>query len=403
MRLVERHIINLTHHLYRECDRLCFASKNIYNRSIYLINEDLDKNSYNVLNNLYSIMKPEECYSYLPTKVAGNLLRTISTIYKSFFKSCKSKNVDHKVGKPHFLHKTKGRYLVEFNNQAISKKIFNKSHKIKLSQCEIEFPTKINNWNSVKCVRIVPKLDRYCIEVIYSVEDVEKQKSNRRYLSIDLGINNLAAITSNIEGYKPKLINGKPLKSINQYYNKKLSYYKSKLFSNQYTSHRINKLTNKRNDKIDNYIHKASNEIVKEAIANNVTKIIIGHNDGWKDECNMKKENNQNFVNIPHSRFISKIKYKCERNGIEVEEINEAYTSKCSFLDNESIKFHDSYKGKRVKRGLYKTSTGMKLNADINGSYNILRNAVSNVFYRNITEYGIEGVVVHPEFIVISN
>ena len=97
------------------------------------------------------------------------------------------------------------------------------------------------------------------------------------------------------------------------------------------------------------------------------------------------------------------IKYKCERNGIEVEVSNESYTSKCSFLDNESIEKHDPYMGKRVKRGLYKSSKGIRINADVNGSYNILRKAVPNVFYKNITEYGIEGVVVHPEFIVISN
>ena len=398
MQLVEKHIINLNHSLFKECDKLCFSSKNIYNRALFLIKQDFKNNkSYHTLNNLYDVMKKEECYSSLPPKVAQQTLRCISSTWKSFFNLIKSKKQDS-VGEPKFLHKTKGRYLTVFTNQAISKKVFNKSHKIKLSQCDIEFYTKINDFSQIACVRIVPKLDSYVIEVVYNVEDRPQLKSNRSYFAIDLGVNNLATVTSNKIDYKPFIINGRPLKSINQYYNKQLAYYKSKLSGNRYTSHKIKRLTNKRNNKINDYLHKASSLIVNKMCQEDIRCLIIGKNDKWKQEVNIGKANNQNFVNIPHSRFIDMLKYKCERVGIKVVLVNENYTSKCSFLDNESVEKHDIYDGKRIKRGLFQSKEGKLINADVNGSYNILKKAIPTAFAK-----GIEGVVVHPLIIMIKN
>lgn len=337
------------------------------------------------------------CYS--PPKVAQQTLRNVSSIWKSYFALIKSKQQDN-VGEPKFLNKTKGRFVATFTNQAISKKVYNKSHKIKLSQCNIEFYTKIDSFDKIACVRIVPCLDSYTIEVVYNIDDVKQLKSNRSYFYIDLGINNLATVTCNKHKYKPFVINGKPLKSINQYYNKKLAYYKSKLAqNNKKTSHRLRKLVNKRNNKITDYLHKASSLIVKKMCEEDVRCLIVGKNDNWKQEVNIGKANNQNFVNIPHSRFVDMLSYKCEKVGISVKTVEESYTSKCSFLDNESIEKHEKYVGKRIKRGLFKSSNGQLINADVNGSYNIMRKAVPNVFKAN----GIEGVVVHPLIITIKN
>lgn len=400
MQLTEKHIIKLSNPLFKECDKLCFNSKNIYNCSMFLIKQDyINNKSYNTLNNLYNILKNEDCYKLLPPKVAQQTLRNVSSIWKSYFALIKSKEQKN-VGEPKFLDKTNGRFVTTFTNQAISKKAYIKNHKIKLSQCDIEFYTKIDSFDKIACVRIIPCLDSYTIEVVYEINNVEQLKSNRTYFSIDLGVNNLATVTCNKHNYKPFVINGKPMKSVNQYYNKKLSYYKSKLSQNKKkTSHRLKRLTNKRNNKITDYLHKASSLIVKKMCDEDVRCLIIGKNDNWKQETNIGKTNNQNFVNIPHSRFVNMLKYKCEKVGISLRLVEESYTSKCSFLDNESIEKHDKYVGKRIKRGLYQSANGRLINADVNGSYNIMKKAVPNVFKTD----GIEGVVVHPLIITIKN
>ena len=394
MQLVEKHIIRLNHTLYKECDRLCFASKNIYNQTLYLIRQEYETTkTYNVLNDTYSYMKAKDCFKELPQKVAQATLRSVHSVCQSFFGMLHSSKIQNKNVKfPYYLHKTNGRYTATFNNQTISKKVFKKAHKIKLSQCDIEFYTKIDDFNSINCVRIVPQLEQYTIEVVYTIVDVEPLKSNRTYASIDLGVSNLATITYS-DGKQPKIINGKPLKSINQYYNKKFAYYKSKLekINKKKSSHRVKRLTNKRNNKINAYLHKASKYIVSDIQSKGIRTLVIGRNTEWKNGCSMGKANNQNFIQIPHSRFIDMLSYKCEKVGITVKFQEESYTSKCSFLDMEEICKHEAYCGKRIKRGLYISKDAIKINADVNGSYNILRKAIPSVF-----NHGIEGFVVNP-------
>ena len=394
MQLVEKHIIRLNHTLYKECDKLCFASKNIYNQALYLIRQEYETTkTYNVLNDSYSYMKDKDCFKQLPQKVAQATLRSVHSVCQSFFGLLHSTKAQNKNVKfPHYLHKTNGRYVATFNNQTISKKVFKKVHKIKLSQCNIEFYTKIDDFSSINCVRIVPQLEQYTIEVVYTIADIKPLKSNRTYASIDLGVSNLATITYS-DGKQPKIINGKPLKSINQYYNKRLAYYKSKLetVNKKKTSHRIKRFTNKRNNKVNTYLHKASKYIVSDIQSKGITTLVIGKNTEWKTECSIGKVNNQNFIQIPHSRFIDMLSYKCEKVGIKVRLQEESYTSKCSFLDGEEICKHETYMGRRVKRGLFKSANGKYINADVNGSYNIMRKAIPNAFAN-----GIEGLVVNP-------
>ena len=169
------------------------------------------------------------------------------------------------------------------------------------------------------------------------------------------------------------IINGRPLKSINHTWNKRVSKLKSKLKKGARTSKQIKNLSNKRNRRVNNYLHQSTSSLVQKFILLGISKVVIGYNNGWKQNIKLGKRNNQNFVQIPYNRFIEMLTYKCTRVGIEATTGEESYTSKCSFLDNESVEKHDVYMGKRVKRGLFKSSNGTLMNADVNGAYNILK------------------------------
>ena len=188
------------------------------------------------------------------------------------------------------------------------------------------------------------------------------------------------AITSNI-GNISNLVNGRPLKSINQYYNKKKAHLMSLLEKEGLkSSKRLRRLEMKRICKIKDYLHKSSRRVAELMEHNNIGTCFIGHNKDWKQAINIGSKNNQNFVFIPYSLLINMLRYKIEEKGGVLVELNEAYTSKCSFFDNEEISKHDSYKGKRIKRGLFLSSNKKALNADINGSLNILKRGMGYSF-----------------------
>ncbi|MCC3557149.1 transposase, partial [Microcoleus sp. PH2017_35_SFW_U_B] len=195
---------------------------------------------------------------------------------------------------------------------------------------------------------------------------------------VDLGLNNLVALTSNQPGFIPLLINGRTLKSINQFYNKRSSRLQSQLKGRRKTSPRIQRLTRCRNQKVDNYLHHTSRRIVDILVAQRIGTLVIGKNAQWKTDINLGKQTNQNFVSIPHAQ-------------------EESFTSKANFLGLDPIPVYGKTKtepvftGKRIKRGLYKTSTGQLINSDVNASYNILRKAIPNAF-----SDGIGSCVVQP-------
>ena len=244
------------------------------------------------------------------------------------------------------------------------------------------------HYNQIQQVRIVPRNNYYVVEIIYKVNELELKKDNGRYCGVDLGVNNLAAISSNV--VKPFIINGKPIKSINHYYNKQKAKFQSLLPKDQYYSNRLYKLELKRKNLIDNYLHKASRLLVNHLVSIQINTLIIGHNKEWKQDINNGKVNNQNFVQIPFNRFIQMLQYKCKFEGINVIITEESYTSKSSFLDNDYLPVYKQgntqeykFSGRRVKRGLYKTSNGSVINADINGSLNIMRKVIPNVIITN--------------------
>lgn len=231
--------------------------------------------------------------------------------------------------------------------------------------------TKVDN---ICQIRIIPNSDHFTIEVVYKKLEKELKYYNGNWMGVDLGLNNLATVSTKENGV---IYNGKPIKSINHFYNKRKSRLQAKLKKNIYSTNRIKRLTHRRNNKVDNYIHQVSRKIISQAKNENVTKIIIGNNANWKQEISLGKKTNRNFTSIPHSSLIEKIKYKGLVDGIDVMVIQEAYTSKCSALDLESIQKHERYIGKRKKRGLFVTAKGKLINADINGALNIARLGLS--------------------------
>ena len=378
MYLTERHIIKNN----KELDEVCFNSKNLYNRALYLVRQHYFNTKeyldYCKVSQLMRDSKDKDYYS-LPTKVSIQTLRLLDRNFKSFFallKMKKSGNFDKSIRVPRYLDK-EGRYIAIFTKEAVSK-VYIRKGLVKLSSLSLEIPTKVSESELVE-VRILPRNNHHIVEITYKVEDKENKIDNNRYASVDLGINNLMTISSNVA--KPFIINGKPLKSINQYWNKEKARLQSLLKGNKKASKRIQSITLKRNNKVKDYLHKASRYLVNFLVSNNISTLIVGYNKEWKENLNLGKRNNQSFVDIPFYTLIKQLEYKCKLEGINFILTEESYTSKCSFIDNEEVCKHDTYLGKRIKRGLFKSKEGKLINADLNGSLNILKKVVGEFQY----------------------
>ena len=376
MNLTETHQIRPNHKLYSICDELCFKSKNLYNAALFefrqsYFDKEVDTLTWQNLNRIFNQSNQFD-YRELPSKVSNTVLKKLGNNISSFWSLIKKSDYNKKVRLPKYLHKTDGRFIVEFNKQTFSnKRDDNNNLIICKSSLDLRIPTKVENPQQV---RIVPKTGCYVIEVIYEIKE-NKPKQNQRIASIDLGLNNLATVVTN-DGDNPILISGKKIKSINQYYNKMTSKKKSLLPYNVFTSKSLDRLWLKRNNKISYEIHKITKFLANYFDERDVSKVIIGNNSGWKNGINLGKRNNQNFVNIPYTKFINQLTYKCELLGITVIVREESYTSKASFLDYDEIpNYRDEvipkFSGKRIKRGLYR-STFRKINADVNGAYNTM-------------------------------
>jgi putative transposase len=400
MQLVERHIIKSTESRFAEIDQLAFKSKNLYNAANYVIRQNFIYGwGYVKYNEMDQLMKSHEAYKAMPAKVSQQILMVLDKNWKSFFEAIKAYKADSSKFTgcpklPKYKDKVKGRNLLVYTIQAISSKQL-RNGIIKLSGTELSIKTQVNP-DRICQVRLVPKCDSYVIEVIYD-EPESTAKNNDFAAGIDLGLNNLVALTSNQPGFVPLLINGRPLKSINQFYNKRSSQLQSQLKGNRKTSPRIQRLTRCRNQKVDNYLHYTSRTIVNILVAQRIGTLVIGKNAQWKTDINLGKQTNQNFVSIPHARLIEMLEYKAFLVGIKVIVQEESYTSRANFLGLDPIPVYGktekkpAFTGKRINRGLYKTSTNQLINSDVNGAYNILRKAIPNAFSN-----GIESCVVQP-------
>ncbi len=381
MQLVEKHIIRKQHKFWSDCDHLALQSKHLYNCATYIQRQYFFK-TYKYYNSvdIYHQTKTIDAYRYLPTKVSKQIVRKVSQTWKGWIAALKdwSKYPQKYLGKPkmpRYKHKERGRNIVIYPIDAKSKPALNKGI-IKLSGTIIEFRTFVKNINQV---RIVPKIDHYVIEVVYTHKDAQKEMG--AYIAgVDLGLNNLMAITSNHPGIIPLLINGRPLKSINQFFNKRLAIAQSLSVSRQ-----IKQLNSKRELRIDNYLHTVSRRVIDWCLLNHIGQLIIGNNQKWKQDINIGKKNNQEFTKIPHAKLINLLTYKAQLADIKVILIEESYTSKASALDSDELPIYKAsntekpvFSGKRIKRGLYKTYKGKTINADINGSINIARKVIPN-------------------------
>lgn len=388
---VEQHQINSYHYLYHYCNDLCFKSKNLYNYANYIVRQEfINNNEWIRYNSLDKMLKHEQVYKELPAQTSQQILRLLDKNWKSFFEAIKdwSKNKEKYLGKPKLpkYKKKNGRNVVIFTNQQC--KI--KDGYIKFPKTSLKLKTKVIK--GLQQVRIVPKGSIYVIEVVYKKEIPDMIHEGNRVVGIDLGLNNFATIVNNI-GETPIVINGKGIKSINQYYNKQKAYFQSILKKQNGLdwSKRLEKITLKRNNKIKDFMHKASRYVVNWCVKHNIDTIIIGKNDNWKQEINLGKRTNQAFVQIPYDMFINQLKYKCEEVGIKLIVTEESYTSGTSFLDGEAPTKENYNKNRRIKRGLFKSNKGILINADVNGAYNIMRKVFPKAFAN-----GIEGVGLHP-------
>lgn len=400
---VEKHIIKQNNLYYPMLCDFAHKSKNLYNHANYLVRNEFTKNNkwlrYNDLDKILKADLEFDDYRQMPTaKSAQQILRLLDKNWQSFFKAIKdwSKNRDKYLARPKLpKYKPKdGKQILILTNQDIKLKegllYFPKS--FKGFKVKPKFVEK-DNFVSFQQVRVIPQYKTFVLELVYNIAIPDTTLSdNGRYLSIDIGLDNLATVVNN-KGLKPFVINGKGLKSINKYYNKQVSHYRevAKRMNNRDYTNRMDALTRKRNQKIDDYMHKASKYLVDYALENNFNTIVIGNNKEWKQKSSMSKRVNQSFVGIPHMRFIQMVQYKAQNVGINVILTEESYTSGTSFLDNETPIKENYNKSRRVHRGLFVSNNGKKINADVNGAYQIMRKV-----FPNVKSDGIEGVALHP-------
>ena len=390
MNLTEKEIIYPTDERFDLIKELCHLSKNLYNAALY------DVRQYYFETKLYRSWKSQRPiftknnnpdYYALQSHLAGEVFKQVGEQFIGFFKNKSNK----KKHIPKYKDKN-GYNVVTFSKLTISRGVeFDEVKQLyTYTLCKRSYNLKIQSTKpNVKMVQFVYDKVNNLIKCfkIYEVEEPELKIDNSRYFSIDPGLNNIVSIYNNI-GIRPLLYNGRPIKSINQYYNKASAKMRAELPANVKSSKSLKQISFKRSNKIDYEMHKISNHIINEAIKNNISKIFIGNNTGWKNGIKIGRRNNQNFVNIPHTKLFKQLLYKGLLNGIEVVFTEESYTSKASFFDKDELpKYGESdnhkFSGKRIKRGLYRDSKGNLWNADLNGAANIMRKC-SDKAYKNI-------------------
>ncbi|MFX1237717.1 MAG: RNA-guided endonuclease InsQ/TnpB family protein [Promethearchaeota archaeon] len=348
---------------------------------------------------LWRALKDSDAYKALPSQTSQQVLKLVDKNWKSFFQAMKEwkSHPERFRGRPRPpKYKEKGgEFVVVFTNQqGRIKEGF--LHFPKRSQLP---PVKTRIKEGLRQVKIVPKGPYYALEIVHEREETDLKLNDDRIVGIDLGLNNVVTMVNNA-GLRPAVIKGGAIKSINQYYNKQRARYSS-LKDKQglgFETRRLQKLAMKRNNKIKDIFHKISKDIVRYCVAHDFGRIVVGYNISWKQGVNIGRRNNQNFVQIPFLKLVNQIAYKAELVGIRVVKVNEAYTSKCSFMDREPIARRSRYLGKRVSRGLFKTSKGALVNADVNAFYNILKKAFPNAILAD----GIEGLGLIPYSITVS-
>lgn len=384
MILVERHIVK-----DNRFEDICLRSGLLYNYVLYNVRKGIFDGIYMKEYEFSTKLCRENQFDFrnLPNHVSQQVISQVFKNIKSWMKLKKdfeknpSKYNNRKPNLPSYKNGNK-QNIVVFTNGDCRIKNDNHIHFVK----NVIDPIKTNvKKDELKQVRIIPQATCYVVEVVYERKETYLSLDKDNFLSIDLGLNNLCSCISNV--VNSFIINGRVMKSVNQWYNKK----KAKLMSfigNKGTSNKIKRITLFRNCWIEDKLHKISRYIVDFCKSNNIGTIIIGLNKEWKNEISIGKRNNQHFVFIPHSKLIDKIVYKAKLLGINVVIHEESYTSKIDHLAFEPLKKQESYLGRRKKRGLFQSSVGKLINADINGAIGIARKVVGDFFIGKIIDSG---------------
>ncbi len=414
MRRVEQHVIERSHPKFRAIDEMAFASKNLWNLANYYVRQAfIFQHSYLDNTAVYHLVKSSAAYKALPAKVSNQVLIQLDQAWTAFFEAMEAwrahpETLTGRPNLPKYKHKTQGRNLLVFQMGAIWKADL-AQREIAVSQLGRLVETK-QHPKSIEQVRIVPKADHYVVEVVYQAEAEPAQLDKSLFVALDPGVNVLAALTSNKPGFIPRLINGRPVKATNQLYNKQRAQEQKHLARGKeprFTSHRLDRITTKRNRRIMQYLHTASRRIIDLLVAEGIGTLIIGKNPFWKQRVELGKKHTQEFVQIPHARFIELLTYKAEQIGITVLITEESYTSRASFLDRDMLPTYDPaqgteqedtprFSGRRDGRW-YRVKGRALIHADVNGSYNIGR----KVFPTAFDGLGIEATAVRPRRLAV--
>lgn len=388
--------------------KLCYQTKNLYNRAMFIFKKNYSNTrkwlSYQQLNR---ILMQEECYRVLPAQTAQHILKLLERNWKSF----KQALIEFKSSPQAFLGKPRPPVYKARNGQQIA--IFT-NQQVKISKGRLSIPrkipftikTRLRETVKLREVRVVPRGTGYTIEIVYSKLVPDADVIGKRIGAIDLGTKNLITYVDNI-GSRPIVVKdeGKGLKSICQFYLKQVKELQQKYLQQQKKSLkntnnlkyglRFQKLNETKRRKVKNWIHQMSRRFIDYWVKNGIHRVYIGYNPCWKQQIRLRKKITQMFVFIPFDKIIHSLEYKAEEQGIKVVRIEEDYTSKCSFLDNEFPMKRVNYKGKRIQRGMFKSSTGFLINADVNGAYNILIKSEPQALpFRSVGEVG--GYVIYP-------
>lgn len=381
-------------HLFKEdyitIRELCHTAKNLANEAIYNVRQYyFTEGEFLKYEKNYTLLKNSPNYKTLNSNMAQQILKEVDGSFQSFFglfklvKQGKYASMGCKL--PHYLPKDgyttliigfvrlKGNHLIlPFSNS------FKKTHK----SVEITIPPILLD-KTIKEIRIIPKANARFFEIqyIYEAECIQRNLNTNNALALDLGINNLVTAVSN--SGQSFIIDGKRLKSINQWFNKentRLQSIKDKQHFGRKPTNRQKAVARNRNNKVNDYMNKTARRVIDYCIANYIGTLVVGYNETFQHNSHIGKQNNQNFVNIPYGQLRNKLEYLCKLNGIVFVKQEESYTSKSSFWDRDNIPVYNvdnpkeyQFSGKRLQRGLYKTANGKTINADVNGALNIMR------------------------------
>jgi putative transposase len=393
---IKQQVKHLSKEDYLTIKELCHTAKNLANEAIYNVRQYyFTEGEFLKYEKNYTLLKNSPNYKALNSNMAQQILKEVDGSFKSFFGLLKltkqGKYAFRDCKLPHYLPKdgyatlvigfvrlNGNKLILPFSNN------FKKTHKA----VEITIPPVLLD-KKVKEIRIIPKAGARFFEIQYTYESecIQRNLNKNNALALDLGINNLVTAVSN--SGKTFIIDGRKLKSINQWFNKenaRLQSIKDKQHFGKKTTNRQKAIARDRNNKVNDYMSKVARKVIDYCVANDIGTLVVGYNETFQRSSKIGKQNNQNFVNISYGRLRSKLKYL---NSIVFEKQEESYTSKASFWDRDDIPVYNAdnpkeyqFSGSRIHRGLYETAGGKTVNADVNGALNIMKK--SNVVDMNI-------------------